>query len=1016
MSDNYRPSTNFIPEIWGDPDAYGLHMREWSLIASSSPTEHVLRGSKSFTARSFHSRVSTNSLRVPSTQSTIENFAMVSNPVRADVPLGGGGGGMVLGEVGLSGQAARIGTHKLRPSPTPSLKKSAAQAIVKSHGSPSHVRVTAGGRIVPSEQSPLCQPRYGYSAVKANGGFVKFAPNHRGMPQQWTSATEDGSVAQDVNGNLCQIVNGIILPLREVDGGLRLYVDAPNLTFTHRGAQPHFPYGQGPGVPPAEPPVEAQVAALELQYDNLTKDLKDVDRTEATHGASMSRHAKQMLVARRISLVKEMDQIRRAVKDLKNRPPAAAPTSPRAMRLAAAAYHPMPALTFGQHVGPFAAPDFASQPPTFDGSAYTSVGPGNEVPPYGMPHAFRQFGGPRSVVSANVGAAHAVTIKAPDNRAGGGLKSRLNPMSPIYKPGGVEGKPYAVRDNTKSSSHRPPPASASSHAQQPSSAHVSTNATETINSAKKNAHLHSSSSSSFGTADFFPGNPREYSTRQHAYGEDKENTDPELFGSDPGVADCVTFKTPIAPPGTPVNDTTSHAPLPSKADTDAWTKVHVDVPNRDTHNVSPKNKREWRFVHERPEETLDLTTSSPAKPHVCQEKVCEATTILTIDFTHKSIDWLEGYQAGLQRRAVSADRMGDFLDGYCSGLLKSKPLSTSLSTAVQSTSSPTKSQSRRPSTALASRSSSRLHQADEGSAHRSSWEVTTKSLDILKQPYPQSEKVARTPSVDGLNGKAPPPNQTAWSAGPPLPNSANNYGEQVPGFPVPKRGSSADHRRAIMSDSNNSASYRSKALLVDRALNTPQSTSNKTPAPTNQGFMRSNMAGIASNPGSRLGSLGSVDSNMQNPWPNTHVMTPADWRSAGAFSQPTALTTGYFAHGQFDGTNDVCPYLRAPGPLTFGPVGAPQRVTSVTSDASQARMVAAGRFREGSLDATAFPASAQSPPASPDGTPVRTDSKKTREVHLRKGSSPTKAKFEHFAEKVGIKVSAAEKPEDGDGA
>ena len=38
---------------------------------------------------------------------------------------------------------------------------------------------------------------------------------------QWTQATQNGFVAQDVNGRLCQIVNGTILPLNEVDGALR---------------------------------------------------------------------------------------------------------------------------------------------------------------------------------------------------------------------------------------------------------------------------------------------------------------------------------------------------------------------------------------------------------------------------------------------------------------------------------------------------------------------------------------------------------------------------------------------------------------------------------------------------------------------------------------------------------------------------------------------------------------------------------------------------------------------------
>ncbi|EME83658.1 uncharacterized protein MYCFIDRAFT_175085 [Pseudocercospora fijiensis CIRAD86] len=84
------------------------------------------------------------------------------------------------------------------------------------------------------------RPRYGYSAIKANGGLIKFAPNRLAAfstakerrftlnklqsardcqqpPQNLASdagdqdsspATQDGSVGEDIQGHLCQIVNG----------------------------------------------------------------------------------------------------------------------------------------------------------------------------------------------------------------------------------------------------------------------------------------------------------------------------------------------------------------------------------------------------------------------------------------------------------------------------------------------------------------------------------------------------------------------------------------------------------------------------------------------------------------------------------------------------------------------------------------------------------------------------------------------------------------------------------------
>ncbi|KAI7069589.1 hypothetical protein KC352_g42695, partial [Hortaea werneckii] len=201
--------------------------------------EHVLRGSRSFAARSWKSRTSANSLRVPSNKENRSTTASEADRVpAAPVPSKGV---PVLGEIVSKNQnirsaaAAAGGLWRTRQSPTQSMRARKIESLVKAHGSPPHVRVTAGGRIVPSEQSPLCHPRYGYSAIKTNGGLVKFAPNHPTGKTQWTQATQNGFVAQDMDGRLCQIVNGTIMPLNEVNGAMQLFMPAPNLSVTQRG-------------------------------------------------------------------------------------------------------------------------------------------------------------------------------------------------------------------------------------------------------------------------------------------------------------------------------------------------------------------------------------------------------------------------------------------------------------------------------------------------------------------------------------------------------------------------------------------------------------------------------------------------------------------------------------------------------------------------------------------------------------------------------------------------------------
>ena len=105
-------------------------------LTYTSPPDHVLRGVRSFAARSTSSTLPTDTLRAPSESR--------HNPVN------------VLSEIDPNNQALR-GFGQFRASPTESIKKkNKAESILKQHGSPPGLRVTAGGRIVPSDQSPLC--------------------------------------------------------------------------------------------------------------------------------------------------------------------------------------------------------------------------------------------------------------------------------------------------------------------------------------------------------------------------------------------------------------------------------------------------------------------------------------------------------------------------------------------------------------------------------------------------------------------------------------------------------------------------------------------------------------------------------------------------------------------------------------------------------------------------------------------------------------------------------------------
>jgi hypothetical protein len=181
-----------------------------------------------------------------------------------------------------------------------------------------------------------------------------------------------------------------------------------------------------------------------------------------------------------------------------------------------------------------------------------------------------------------------------------------------------------------------------------------------------------------------------------------------------------------------------------------------------------------------------------------------------------------------------------------------------------------------------------------------------------------------------------------------------------------------------------------------------------SPALSTSSIGASSIASGAESHAHRISSLTSIDSNLaRGQWPGHRIITPLEWKSSSSVAHAAGLATGYFAHAQFDGTND--PIQNDPGPQLTG-TGAPQahRVASITSDgaASKATQPTTGRFREGSLDGVEAPMSPPLPASSPSGSANKITSRK-QGSSPSKGSSPAKAKFEHIAEKVGIKVSGS---------
>ncbi|KAG9811109.1 hypothetical protein KCU77_g20012, partial [Aureobasidium melanogenum] len=270
------------------------------------------------------------------------------------------------------------------------------------------------------DQSPLCSPRYGYSAIKKNGMLIKFGPNFPappgGIPMQ-RMGLPNGFVAQDPEGRLCQMVDGKFLPVDDVDGIPQLYIAAPNLTgstgfpanekeaaagttpFDNSARQQQSSqsfdntYTTGAAVKKTtmkQPviSVAAQIQALEKQYNKLEHESKDLDKVEVLQRSSMSSKAYAQLVQNRRDLVGRMNSIRVSIKSLREAK-SSTDHSPQAVTQAMPSQFNMPPYGPTAMMGPAGPiPDWA-----FDGI----VPEGHNVPPFHsapMPHGLGYYGPP----------------------------------------------------------------------------------------------------------------------------------------------------------------------------------------------------------------------------------------------------------------------------------------------------------------------------------------------------------------------------------------------------------------------------------------------------------------------------------------------------------------------------------------------------------------------------------------------------------------------------------------------
>lgn len=398
-----------------------------------------------------------------------------------------------------------------RPSPSPSVKRGKAEKLLKEHGSPPGLRVTAGGRIVPGDLPPLgARPSFNIYNPQA----LRATPSNI-MAAQSQPPTNTAARIEVVGGQPVVVVGDRMFALPAVNGGSTLPTTVPVVTETlAKQAADSVPLPTQGSLPAMafDPPCansQAPFAGLDLQalkaQQALKKqELRTVEQTEVLQSGHQPESWRAGIIEKKRNLIVELDALRKQLSVLESDTTTASQQNASADTVGATAassasmtsfvspyQQPLAPSMYGFPATNPYAPMMMYPPPfgTFPG--FPSVDPAPFVPPMANPP-------PHSPGSINR-RSRAIEIKPPREESKKQASSGLNPKSPTYEPktGSAKGTvPPTPSPNKRSPWH---------HQGGPES-----------DKQPGRTLSHKPSLSSVDTTDFFPTNTHEHSSTRAA--------------------------------------------------------------------------------------------------------------------------------------------------------------------------------------------------------------------------------------------------------------------------------------------------------------------------------------------------------------------------------------------------------------------------------------------------------------------------------------------------------------------
>lgn len=548
-----------------------------------------------------------------------------------------------------------------KPSPSPSFKRGKAEKLLKEHGSPPGLRVTAGGRIVPSDLPPLGSSQYGDATyrshlLRATSGNV-MATNQQSNGNSTARIEIIGGQPVVFVGDRMFALPAVntINPTTEpslitptIETSTKQMSDLENLTV--HSAPPGVAFG--PSRASSQSPfVGLDLTTLKAQQALKKQELRTVEQTEVLQASQQTDSWRAGMIEKKRCLIVELDALRKQITSLEVDNSASAqpgsfsgPTGTGPAPFTPQFAQSLPRNLYGfPSANPYA-PMMMYQPPSFGSFPPFPAAEPTPFVPVTAPNP------PHSPASASR-RSHAIEIKPPREETGKQLGSALDPKSPTYEPAFKSN----VTDSVVPSTPSPPKKSpwrlgeASERAQ-----HSRRDPSQKL------------SLSSIDTTDFFPTNTHEHSSTRVA---------PRVSSTshgDPAVPSTPEKHWPASPWNGGNSGRSRHEePAPKLT---SWPEAFGRQSSLSTLRNSTTGSHAVVVPHERahiPAATAFGSTPCQSVPLRTKSEQRTGTdenwAFSTKAAAHVPSTYQEGYQAGYDH--VGMPDGPEFLQGYIQGLL-----------------------------------------------------------------------------------------------------------------------------------------------------------------------------------------------------------------------------------------------------------------------------------------------------------------------------------------------------------